>query len=180
VEGASSHGTALNRHLARNDVRVIEINRPDRAARRRRGKTDALDAENAARVVLSRQATAVAKRGDGAVEMIRLFKVAKDSATKARTQAINQLRAVLARATRVSGRTRPGHSPASLHRPVPSVDSDAGVGDMIHILTQRVSLHQTRGCSASAGAHLTGPGQARWVEGGSGSQMGGLNVPQTR
>lgn len=98
VEGTSSHGTALNRHLARHDLRVIEVNRPDRATRRRRGKTDAIDAEAAARAVLSGQASAVAKSGDGAVEMLRMFKVAKDSAVKARTQAINQLRAVLARA----------------------------------------------------------------------------------
>lgn len=60
-EGTSSHGTALNRHLARNDVQVIEVNRPDRATRRRRGKTDAVDA--AAPPVVAGQATAVAKSG---------------------------------------------------------------------------------------------------------------------
>ncbi|WP_338019547.1 IS110 family transposase [Saccharothrix deserti] len=79
---------------ARDNVQVIEVNRPDRAVRRRRDKTDAIDAENATRAVL----TAQAKRGDGAVEMIRLFKIVKDSATKARPQTINQLRAVLVRA----------------------------------------------------------------------------------
>lgn len=98
VEGTSSHGTALNRHLRRHQVQVIEVNRPDRATRRRRGKTDAVDAESAARSVLAGQTTAIAKTGDGSVEMIRMFKVAKDSAVKARTQAINQLRAMLARA----------------------------------------------------------------------------------
>lgn len=98
VEGTSSHGVALNRFLAGNDVQVIEVNRPDRATRRRRGKTHALDAENAARAVLAGKATALAKSGDGVVEMLRLVKLAKDSAIKARTQAINQLRAVLARA----------------------------------------------------------------------------------
>ena len=98
VEGTSSHGTALTRHLHRQGVQVIEVNRPDRAVRRRPGKTDAVDAENAARAVLSGQATGLAKSGDGAVEMIRMFKIAKDSAVKARTQAINQLKAVLVRA----------------------------------------------------------------------------------
>lgn len=48
VEGTSSHGTALTRHLRSHDLHVIEINRPDRATRRSHGKTDALDAENAA------------------------------------------------------------------------------------------------------------------------------------
>lgn len=98
VEGTSSHGTALTRHLHRDGLQVIEVNRPDRAVRRRRGKTDAIDAENAARAVLSGQATGLAKSGDGAAEMIRMFKIAKDSAVKARTQAINQLKAVLVRA----------------------------------------------------------------------------------
>ncbi|MEV1244368.1 transposase, partial [Nonomuraea sp. NPDC049750] len=85
VEGTSSHGTALNRYLRRHSLQVLEVNRPDRARRRRRGKTDAVDAENAARAVLSKDATAIAKTGDGAVEMIRMVKVAKDSAIKART-----------------------------------------------------------------------------------------------
>lgn len=48
--------------------------------------------------MLSGQATGLAKSGDGAVETIRMFKIAKDSAVKARTQAINQLKAVLVRA----------------------------------------------------------------------------------
>jgi Transposase len=98
VEGTSSHGTALTRFLRVHGVRVLEVNRPDRAVRRRRGKTDTIDAENAARGVLSGQTTAVAKSGDGTVEAIRLLKIAKDSAIKARTQAINQMRAVLVRA----------------------------------------------------------------------------------
>ena len=97
VEGTSSHGTALTRFLRAQGVHVMEVNRPDRATRRRRGKSDTVDAENAARGVLSGQTTAVAKSGDGAVEAIRMFKIAKDSAIKARTQAINQLRAVLVR-----------------------------------------------------------------------------------
>ncbi|WP_143591783.1 IS110 family transposase [Thermoactinospora rubra] len=97
VEGTSSHGVALNRYLLGQEIQVLEVNRPNRAVRRRRGKSDAVDAENAARAVLAGEATAIAKTGDGAVEMVRLFKMAKDSAIKARTQTLNQLRAVLAR-----------------------------------------------------------------------------------
>jgi transposase len=52
VEGTGSYGAALARHLRRAGVPVIEVNRPDRAARRRRGKTDTVDAEAAARAVL--------------------------------------------------------------------------------------------------------------------------------
>jgi transposase len=98
VEGTSSYGAALTRHLRAAGVQVIEVNAPDKTTRRRRGKTDAVDAEAAAHAVLSGRATAAAKAGDGPVEMVRLFKLAKTSATKSRAQAINQLKAVLVRA----------------------------------------------------------------------------------
>ena len=64
------------------------MNRPDRRDRRQRGKTDALDAENAARAVLNGTATATPKVAEGAVEMIRQIKIAKDTAVKACTQAM--------------------------------------------------------------------------------------------
>jgi transposase len=95
VEGTHSYGAALTRALLAAGVQVLEVNQPDKAHRRRRGKTDTIDAEAAARAVLSGRATATAKAGDGQVEMIRLFKLTKASATKSRSQAINQLKAVL-------------------------------------------------------------------------------------
>jgi transposase len=95
VEGTGSYGAALARHLRAAGVEVIEVNAPDKATRRRRGKTDTLDAEAAARAVLSGRASGSAKAGDGPVEMLRMLKLAKDSAVKARSQTINQLKAVL-------------------------------------------------------------------------------------
>jgi transposase len=95
VECTGSYGAALARHLAGEQIEVIEVNQPDKATRRRRGKTDTVDAEAAARAVLSGRASASAKAGDGPVEMVRIFKLAKASAIKSRTQAINQLKAVL-------------------------------------------------------------------------------------
>ncbi|MBO4254238.1 transposase [Streptomyces griseorubiginosus] len=74
---------------------VIKVNQPGEATRRRRGKTDAIDAEAAARAVLSGRATATAKHGDGPVEALRLLRMAKTSAVKSRTQALNQLKAAL-------------------------------------------------------------------------------------
>ena len=73
----------------------------------RRGKTDTLDAEAAARAVLSGPASGSAKAGDGPVEMLRMLKLAKDSAVKARSQTINQLKAVLV-AARPCGRITHG------------------------------------------------------------------------
>jgi transposase len=98
VECTGSYGAALTRHLRSEGVHVIEVNQPDKSARRRRGKTDAIDAEAAARAVLSGHATATAKAANGPVEMIRMFRLAKASATKSRTQAINQLKSVIVRA----------------------------------------------------------------------------------
>ncbi|GII59666.1 hypothetical protein Pth03_80550 [Planotetraspora thailandica] len=95
VECTGSYGAALTRHLAATQVEVFEVNQPDKATRRRRGKNDTIDAEAAARAVLTGRATALAKTGDGPVEMLRMFKLAKASAIKSRSQAINQLKAVL-------------------------------------------------------------------------------------
>ncbi|MDL4817237.1 IS110 family transposase [Actinomadura opuntiae] len=95
VECTGPFGAALARHLLAEGLEVVEVNQPDKAARRRHGKTDATDAEPAARAVLSGRATSVAKTSDGPVEMLRLFKLAKGSAIKSRTQAINQLKSVL-------------------------------------------------------------------------------------
>jgi transposase len=71
------------------------LNRPDRAARRRQGKADDLDAHAAARAVQAGTATGQPKAGDGTVEMLRSLRLARRSAVKARTQAANQLKALL-------------------------------------------------------------------------------------
>lgn len=98
VEGTGSYGAGLTRALRAAGVEVVEVNRPNRAVRRRRGKSDAVDAESAARAVLSGEATVVPKNGDGPVEAVRVIKIAKDSAVTARVQAVKQLRSVLVNA----------------------------------------------------------------------------------
>ena len=95
VEGTGSYGAGLARHLTKACVEVVEVNRPNRQLRRSRGKTDIVDAENAARAALCGQATAQPKSGDGPVEAIRMLGVVRRSAIKARTQTINQLHALV-------------------------------------------------------------------------------------
>jgi transposase len=95
VEGTGSYGAGLARFLAAHHQRVVEVNRPDRAARRRRGKSDAVDADAAARAVQAGQATGVPKAQDGTVEMLRALRTARQTAVKARTQAINALKGLL-------------------------------------------------------------------------------------
>jgi transposase len=76
-------------------VRVVEVDRPDRRTRRQRGRSDPIDAKAAARAVLAGVATAAPKRRDGIVESIRALRTARRGAVKARTAAINQLKALL-------------------------------------------------------------------------------------
>ncbi len=95
VEGTGSYGAALARHLRAGDHQVIEVVRPNRQARRRNGKSDPADAEAAARAVLSGEATGTPKSGDDLVEMIRVLRVARSTAMKARTQALNALKSLV-------------------------------------------------------------------------------------
>ena len=95
IEGTGSYGAGLARHLAGCGRTVIEVNRPDRSTRRRLGKSDPVDAEMAARAVLAGVAKDYPKSGLDKVEMIRMLKIVKDSAIKARTQAINQMKALI-------------------------------------------------------------------------------------
>lgn len=101
VEGTGSYGYQLTRALQAAGVSVFEVNRPDRANRRRKGKSDPVDAEAAARAVLAGQATAVPKNREGAVEALRALTIARNSAVKATTTAINQIKALLVGADQV-------------------------------------------------------------------------------
>jgi transposase len=91
VEGCGSWGAGLARFLAANGVRVVEVNRPNRQNRRLRGKSDPVDAEAAARAVLSGEAKVTPKAGTGPVEAVRQLRVARSGAMKARIAASNQL-----------------------------------------------------------------------------------------
>ena len=95
VEGTGSYGAGLARFLADRGYTVLEVNRPDRSIRYRKGKSDPTDAEMAARSVLAGVADATPKSGEGEVEMIRMLKSTKSSAVKARTQAVNQMKALV-------------------------------------------------------------------------------------
>lgn len=92
VEGTGAYGAGLARYLTGQGVTVVEVNRPNRQARRRRGKSDATDAEAAARAALNGEARGVPKAGTGPVESLRALRVARRPAMKARTQAASQIR----------------------------------------------------------------------------------------
>ena len=143
IEGTGSYGAGLARWLRAHRVSVLEVERPARQVRRRRGKSDPVDAEAAARAVQAGAAVGQPKTGDGSVEMVRALHVARRSAVKARTQAANQLHALVVTAPEpLRARLRPcslaqrvttaaafrvGASPASLAPPATPVTPTSAV-----------------------------------------------------
>jgi transposase len=95
VEGTGTYGVGLARHLREAGMLIVEVDRPDRRARRAHGKSDPLDAYSAARAALSGAASVVPKLRNGRVEAIRALRVARSSAVKARSQATNQIKSLI-------------------------------------------------------------------------------------
>ncbi|MFE3124164.1 IS110 family transposase [Streptomyces hydrogenans] len=93
VEGTSSYGAGFTSAARSHGQVVVEVNRPDRAERRRVGKSDPIDAYAAARAALSGRASSAPK--DDTVAGIRALHNAARSAVKARTAALNQITHIL-------------------------------------------------------------------------------------
>jgi transposase len=91
VEGTGTFGAGLTRFVRAYGLAVVEVARPDRSTRRRRGKSDPIAAQAAARATLAGVAVTTPKTRDGQVEMIRLLRVARRGAMKARVAAAEQL-----------------------------------------------------------------------------------------
>lgn len=94
VTGCPDCGLVAVGH-GRAPMQVIEVNRPNRRARRLRGKADPLDAENAARRALSGEEDVVPKDTTTILESIRVLRIARTGAVRARTAAYNQLKDLL-------------------------------------------------------------------------------------
>jgi transposase len=91
IECSGSFGATLTRYLRDAGQRVVDVNKPNRQARHREGKSDRLDAEQIARAVLAEEGVAIPKTKSGPIEVIRMLRVARASAIRARTQAFNNL-----------------------------------------------------------------------------------------
>jgi transposase len=98
IEGTGSYGAGVASFFRRRGHRIVEVDRGDRRGRRSNGKSDSIDAEAAARAVLAGSAAAVPKSADGVCEMIRQVKIARDTAVKARTQALITLKCIVVNA----------------------------------------------------------------------------------
>ena len=97
MEGTSSYGAGLTRHLASLGMPVREALSPARMQRRRpgQGKCDEADAERAARAAMSGSRLGTPKSQDGWVDGVRCMLAARSGAVKARTSAINTARSLL-------------------------------------------------------------------------------------
>jgi transposase len=93
IEGTSWYGAGLTRAFQDAGIEVAEVIRPDRAARRRQGKSDPLDAYAAARAALAGYGLAVPK--DEHTHALRALPIARRGAVKASTAARNQIKALL-------------------------------------------------------------------------------------
>ncbi|MFF1738144.1 transposase, partial [Streptomyces sp. NPDC058247] len=98
VEGTGSYGATLASFLRWAGHKVAEAGRPDRRLWRMNGKSDTLDAENAARAVLAGFSTATAKTADGEAEMFRRLRIAHDQAVEQRAAALVTMKAMLVHA----------------------------------------------------------------------------------
>ncbi|CAG6393580.1 hypothetical protein SCOCK_210020 [Actinacidiphila cocklensis] len=116
IEGTGSYGATLTSFLRRAGHKVVEAGRPDRRLRRMNGKSDTLDAENAARAVLAGFATATPKTADGEAEMIRQFKIAHDQAVEQRASAMVTMKAMLVHAPDALRRENAGKTQITLAR----------------------------------------------------------------
>ena len=95
VEGTGTCGAGLARFVRAYGLQVVEVARPDRSMRRQQGKSDPIDAQAAARATLAGVATVTPKTREGQVEMIRVLRVARRGAMKARVAAAEQLYGVV-------------------------------------------------------------------------------------
>ena len=82
IEGTGSYGSGLAGHLRAEHIQVVEVNRPNRQARRPHGKSDPADAEAAARATLAGDAMGAPKSQDGSVEIMRLIRLQRRSAIR--------------------------------------------------------------------------------------------------
>ncbi len=130
MEGTSSYGAGLTRHLASLGMPVREALSPARMQRRRpgQGKCDEADAERAARAAMSGSKLGTPKSQDGWVDGVRCMLAARSGAVKARTSAINTARSLLTTAPEGLRSRFRGMGGPRLMEELPSVRAEGALG----------------------------------------------------
>lgn len=91
VECTGTYGAGLLRYLAQSGIEVLEVTAPDPTDRRKRGKDDTLDAENAAHAAFAGVRAVTPKTRDGLVESLRVLRVCRKTAVSARRIALQMI-----------------------------------------------------------------------------------------
>lgn len=91
IESTGSYGAGLLRFMQQAGVIVLEVTTPDRQDRRKRGKNDDLDAQNAAHAAFAEKRTVTPRRRDGMIEALRVLVACRKTAVKARRVALQMV-----------------------------------------------------------------------------------------
>lgn len=91
IESTGTYGAGLLRHLQNAGVQVLEVTAPDKSDRRKRGKDDDLDAQNAAHAAFAGKRTVTPKTRDGMIESLRVLKACRKTAVAARKVALQMM-----------------------------------------------------------------------------------------
>jgi transposase len=84
IEATGTYGAGLLRYMHNAGVEVLEVTTPDTHDRRKRGKNDDLDAQNAAHAAFAGKRTVTPKSRDGMIESLRVLKACRKTAVAAR------------------------------------------------------------------------------------------------
>jgi transposase len=118
IEGTGAYGAGLARYLQAAGVELVEVDRPDRTARRHHGKSDPVDAQAAAHAAQAGRATGVPKDRAGGVEALRALRVARRGAVAARARAQTQMKSLIVTAPDPLRAELRGTEPAPTCRPL--------------------------------------------------------------
>src|SRR4029450_8721447 len=143
VEGTGTYGAGLTRFAHAYGLQVVEVNRPPPTLQRCRGKSDPIAAQAAARATLAGVAATAPKTHEGQVEMIRVLRVARRGAMKARVAAAEQLYGVLhsapdeLRAPLLGPKTKALVQACAAMRPGPLTSTTAATKTTLRTLARR-------------------------------------------
>jgi transposase len=95
VECTGTYGAGLLRFLQKSGVTVLEVTTPDKTDRRKRGKDDVIDAQNAAHAAFAGTRTVTPKSRDGMTESLRVLKACRKTAVAARRVALQMIQTTI-------------------------------------------------------------------------------------
>ncbi len=152
MEGTSSYGAGLTRHLASAGDARARGALPGAHPRRRpgQGKCDGADAERAARAAMSGSRLGTPKSQDGWVDGVRCMLAARSGAVKARTSAINTARSLLTTAPEGLRSRFRGMGGPRLMEELPSVRAEGALGAALGALADLWRRRATRRSTWSA------------------------------